>query len=86
MAFLLETANGGALFAGDVLHLPGWQLADPDRGLVWDVDAEAARATRHRLLSLAADERLILAGAHLGPDGLAWVERDGAGFRARPVG
>lgn len=85
LAFRLDADGGGALFAGDVLHLPEWQLADPDRGLVWDLDAAAARVTRRRLLGLAADEGLLLAGAHLGPGGLARIEREGSGFRARPV-
>lgn len=86
LAFRLDAAGGGALFAGDVLHLPAWQLPNPDRGLVWDLDAEAARATRRRLLGLAADEDLLLAGAHLGPGGLARLERNGSGFRAGPAG
>jgi glyoxylase-like metal-dependent hydrolase (beta-lactamase superfamily II) len=84
IAFRLGAAGAGVLFAGDVLHLPAWQLADPDRGLVWDMDAEAARATRRHLLNLAVAEDLLLAGAHLGPWGLAKIQKDGPGFRAHP--
>lgn len=86
LVFRLDRAGGGALFAGDVLHLPAWQIPDPDHGLVWDLDVEAAQATRRRFLGLAADEDLLLAGAHLGPGGLARLERDGSGFRAGPAG
>ncbi len=84
LAFRLDARDGGALLAGDILHLPGWQLADPDRGLVWDTDAPAARRTRRHLLGMAADDGLLLGGAHLGRGGIQRVERSGTGFRARP--
>jgi glyoxylase-like metal-dependent hydrolase (beta-lactamase superfamily II) len=85
LAFRLDAAAGGVLFGGDLLHLPDWQLADPDQGLVWDVDAEAARASRHHLLDLAAHDNLMVAGAHLGPWGLVKLEREGRGFRVTPA-
>ncbi|NAZ37352.1 MBL fold metallo-hydrolase [Rubellimicrobium sp. CFH 75288] len=82
LAFLWQGPGGGVLFAGDILHRAAWQVPDPDRGLVWDTDPLVARRTRRALLARAADEGLLLAGAHLEPAGLARLVRTAGGIRA----
>lgn len=60
------------------LQRPDWQ-ADVDD------DKAAAAGTRRRLLSRAADERIVVAGYHMPFPGLGFVERTGDAFRWVPV-
>ena len=60
------------------LQRPHWQA---------NVDDDKAKAvsTRHRLLAMAADQRLLVAGFHMPFPGLGHVERNGDAFRWIPV-
>jgi glyoxylase-like metal-dependent hydrolase (beta-lactamase superfamily II) len=54
--WLLQSGGDGVLIWGDIVHLASIQIPRPDVGLVFDVDAQAASATRKRLFDrLAAD-------------------------------
>ena len=68
----------------DALHLPDAQAADPDIGLVFDVDPAEAVRTRRALLERAAREGWIIAGSHV--TGLGRVQRAGNAFRFMPAG
>jgi glyoxylase-like metal-dependent hydrolase (beta-lactamase superfamily II) len=76
-------ANGGqGLYLADVvvheLHVrhPTWVMAI-------EPDPDAVVQTRRSLLGRAADKGLVVAAAHIDAPGL--VERDGDGFRLRPL-
>ncbi|MFP9097797.1 MBL fold metallo-hydrolase [Flavobacterium sp. RHBU_24] len=62
--FLLETGDEKVLFCADVLGIPAVQAKYPEVGFATDVDYELGVATRRGLLKKAADEKLLLAGAH----------------------
>ncbi len=79
--WLLQSGGDGVLIWGDVVHLASIQIPRPDTGLVYDVDAQAACATRRRLFDRLAAERLKLAGAHMDFPGFGSIIRDRAGFR-----
>ena len=50
-----------------------------------DDDKEKAVATRKRLLAMAADKRLLVAGHHMPFPGLGYVERTQGSFRWMPI-
>ncbi|MEH3144998.1 MAG: MBL fold metallo-hydrolase [Methylobacterium frigidaeris] len=79
-AFRIQSGDRAVLVWGDVIHLPAVQFPRPDAGMVFDIDGEAARATRRRILDQAAAERSLVAGMHLDFPALGYVRRDGAGF------
>ena len=83
MAFVVE---GRLLIWGDIVHLPGLQFAAPDIGWRYDSDTGRARATRRHLMARAADEGLMVAGAHLAFPPIGRVFRDGDGFGFDPIG
>ncbi len=73
------------LIWADVVHLPGIQFARPEAGLAFDIDVEQARATRARVLDMAATDRLMVAGMHLDFPTFGHVRRVGAGYAFEPV-
>ena len=81
-----KLGNDGVLIWGDVVHLPAVQVPRPDAVLIFDVDPQAARATRQRIFDRIAAERLRVAGAHLDFPGFGTIVRHGGGFRFEPDG
>ena len=73
--WLIQSGGERLLIWGDIVHLAAVQLARPEARLIYDVDTDLARATRQQVLEWAANERLTVAGAHLGFPGFGRVER-----------
>jgi hypothetical protein len=67
------------------LHLPSLQFARRD--IVWEFDADQdqARASRLRIIAVAADGGDYVAGAHLDSPGVGRVSRAGNSFRFDPL-
>jgi glyoxylase-like metal-dependent hydrolase (beta-lactamase superfamily II) len=83
--WLIQSGNDGVLIWGDVVHLASIQIARPDTGLVYDVDPQAACATRKRMFDRVAADRLMVAGMHLDFPGFGRVVRKGTGFAFEPA-
>ena len=79
----LRIASGGEslLIWGDVIHAPAYQFSRPDWSVAFDADMESARASRHRMLDMAATDRLAVAGMHLDFPAMGYVERQGDAYR-----
>ena len=73
--WLIQSGGERILIWGDIVHLAAVQLARPQARLIYDVDSDQAAATRQRVLEWAADERLCVAGAHIGFPGFGTVKR-----------
>lgn len=71
--------GSGAVFAGDLLHTPA-QILDPHASCAFDLDADAARASRREVLDRAADLGATVVPAHLPGHGGASVRAQGKGF------
>ena len=78
--WLIQSGGERLLIWGDIVHLAAVQLARPEARLIYDVDSDMAAATRQKVLDWAADERLTVAGAHLGFPGYGIVKRSGDRF------
>ena len=70
--------GAGAVFAGDLLHTPA-QILDPHASCAFDLDPDAARASRREVLQRAATTRSAVVPAHLPGHGGASLlpQRDG---------
>ncbi|WP_375690300.1 MBL fold metallo-hydrolase [Pseudooceanicola sp. LIPI14-2-Ac024] len=81
-------SSGGAhlLIWGDTIHCETFQMAEPDWGVLFDVDPDAARASRRRIFERAASEELLVTGPHVRGPGLRRVERMARGYRLVPAG
>jgi glyoxylase-like metal-dependent hydrolase (beta-lactamase superfamily II) len=81
----IHSGSEGVLIWGDVVHLPAVQVPRPEAALVFDVDPQAARATRKRTFDRVATDRLRVAGAHLDFPGFGHIVRHGANYRWEPA-
>jgi glyoxylase-like metal-dependent hydrolase (beta-lactamase superfamily II) len=83
--WLIQSGKDSLLIWGDLVHLAAIQIARPDTGLVYDVDPQAACATRRRMFDRVAADKLAVAGAHLDFPGFGTIVRKGAGFAFEPI-
>jgi glyoxylase-like metal-dependent hydrolase (beta-lactamase superfamily II) len=83
--WLIQSGGERILIWGDIVHLAAVQLARPEARLIYDVDTDMAAATRAKVLDWAANERLTVAGAHLGFPGFGRVVRKDGRFAIEPA-
>lgn len=82
--FLVEDDGDALLIWGDIVHAPPVQFAHPDWAIAFDVDQDAAIATRKRVLDRVATDRLQVAGMHLPFPGFGRVVRRGTAYEYLP--
>ena len=84
--YALDEGDETLLIWGDIVHAPAVQFPRPDVTIAFDVDPQAARATRLRAFDMAATDKMAVAGMHLAFPAVGRVElRDGGGFAFVPV-
>ncbi len=83
--FRIVSGGETLLIWGDTVHVPSLQFDRPEVAWEFDADQEQARASRLRIMGLAADNGYFVAGAHLDLPGVGGVSRTETGFRFEPV-
>ncbi|MEZ4457315.1 MAG: MBL fold metallo-hydrolase [Gemmatimonadales bacterium] len=84
-SFLVESRGQTLLVLGDLVHLGALQFADPSLVTSFDGDRAGGAAQRARIFSLAANQNLWVAGAHLPFPGIGHLRTDGNGYRWAPI-
>jgi glyoxylase-like metal-dependent hydrolase (beta-lactamase superfamily II) len=84
-AFMLSSGSGRLLILSDTANHPALFVRNPDWSAVFDMDADQARATRRRMLDMAASERAQVAFYHAPFPATGHIAQDGNGFRFVPV-
>lgn len=82
--YMVSSGDDQLLIWGDITHVPVVQIAHPEVGMVFDVDIELGRATRRRILDIAATDGLALGGMHLEFPGFGHVIRNGSSYEYVP--
>ncbi len=77
----LASGSAQLIHGGDIIHAPVLQAADPDIAIAFDMDMDAARATRKRLLDELASDGALFTGGHYLRPAFHVAVRDGAGYR-----
>ncbi len=77
---LVESKGEGTMITGDLLHHP-IQFNDPDLVSPFDVDNDAAVATRHRVFGEYADSPTLIIGTHFAAPTAGKLVRDGDTYR-----
>lgn len=86
MTYMLESGGEQILLMADMANHYVWSLAYPEWEVRFDMDKEAAAATRKRVLSMVATDRIPLIGYHMPFPGMGFVEEVDAGrFRYVPA-
>ena len=83
--FRIASEGETLLVWGDIVHVPSIQFERPEITWEYDDNQEQARATRLRIMALAADNKYYIAGAHLDSPGVGRITRSGTGFRFDPL-
>jgi glyoxylase-like metal-dependent hydrolase (beta-lactamase superfamily II) len=83
--YALESKGEKLVFWGDLLHVAEVQFPRPDVTIVFDVDPQAAAATRRRAFADALKGRYWVAGDHISFPGAGHVRADGQGYRWIPM-
>lgn len=84
-AFLIEGGRRKLLFWADTTNVAALFVRNPDWSAVFDMDADAARKTRHLLAEQVINEDLLLAGYHLSGAGIGTLVRRGQGYDFIPL-
>jgi glyoxylase-like metal-dependent hydrolase (beta-lactamase superfamily II) len=73
------------LFWGDTIHAQRVQLQRPEVTAIFDIDQNAAAATRLQLLPRLAREHVLIAGPHMPFPALGSLRKEGSGYSWVPV-
>ncbi|MDJ1007592.1 MAG: MBL fold metallo-hydrolase [Paracoccaceae bacterium] len=85
MVYMLESNGEQMVVMGDLANHHVWSLAYPDWEVRFDMDKEAAAATRRRVLGMVAAERLPVIGYHMPFPAIGYVDTRGDGFHYVPA-
>lgn len=83
--YLFSSKGQELLIWGDIVHSHSIQFQNPEVSIEFDSDSVAAIATRQRILSESANQKLWVAGAHLPFPGIGHVVKEAVGYRWVPV-
>jgi len=72
-------------FIGDAAHLPALFVANPDWALMFDMDPEAARATRHDVLARMVEQGGLVGGYHFPFPAIGRIEPAAPGYAFQPI-
>jgi glyoxylase-like metal-dependent hydrolase (beta-lactamase superfamily II) len=84
MGYMLSSGDSSLLITADMTNHYVWSLAHPDWEVRFDMDKEAAAATRRRVLGMVAADRIPMLGYHMPFPAMGFVEANGDGFRWVP--
>lgn len=71
--FRIDSPDGSLLIWGDIVHYPHIQSARPAVSIAFDNHPLQAQQTREKILALAAQEKLLVAGMHFAGPGFAHI-------------
>ncbi|WP_245624205.1 MBL fold metallo-hydrolase, partial [Jannaschia donghaensis] len=84
LGFMLSSGDKSMLITTDMTNHYVWSLAHPDWEVRFDMDKEAAAATRRRVLEMLASEKMPMLGYHMPFPAMGYVDTREDGFRWVP--
>lgn len=84
-AFAISSGGETFVFISDVTNHPALFVRNPDWSPVFDIDPEAARRTKRRILDMVATDDLPVGGYHFPFPALAKIAKDGERYRYLPA-
>ena len=83
--FLIESQGEKLLVIGDLLHAAALQFPLPEICASFDMDKAEAVKSRRRILDMAADENIPVAGMHFPSPGIGFVKKNADGYEFSPI-
>jgi glyoxylase-like metal-dependent hydrolase (beta-lactamase superfamily II) len=81
----VANSDGQLLIWTDIVHSTALQFPEPERGIAFDLEPPMAIATRKKVMDMAATDRLLIAGTHIGFPGIGHVAKASSGYAFVPV-
>src|SRR5690606_2809174 len=81
LAFRIETGGKSLMLVSDTANHFVITLQRPEWHVSFDIDKEAAVQTRKRMFDMIATDRLPFIGYHMPFPALAYLKREGEGYR-----
>jgi glyoxylase-like metal-dependent hydrolase (beta-lactamase superfamily II) len=81
----VSSGTSELLIWGDIVHHAALQFPDPDRAISFDTDQAMAVASRKKVFDMAANDGLLIAGAHLPFPGIGHVAKATTGYAYVPA-
>ena len=78
--FRVDSGSQSMIHLGDIMHVPVMQLIDPRVATVFDIDGEAALASRIRMLDMVSADQLLCTSSHMLSPKFAHIERASTGY------
>jgi glyoxylase-like metal-dependent hydrolase (beta-lactamase superfamily II) len=82
---LLSSGNSKVMLQADVTNVPYLFVRNPGWHAVFDMDGKMAEETRRKLYDQLAADRTMVQAYHYPFPSVAYVEKDGSGYRAVPA-
>ncbi len=83
-AFMIEGGSRKLLYWADTTNISLF-VRNPDWAVLFDMDADAAKATRRRIADLAIRENALVTGYHLPGSGIGTLSTRGKGYEFTPL-
>ena len=83
--FLIESSGEKLMVVGDLLHAAALQFPMPEVCASFDMDKTEAVKARRRILDLAAEENILIAGIHFPKPGIGYVKKNADGYEFVPI-
>ncbi len=84
-SFIVSDGADAVLVLGDVTNRPELFARNPSWHAVFDMDAQAAEATRRRVLDMVSTDRMRLVGYHYPFPASGFIARESDGYRFVPA-
>jgi len=81
----IANGDGQMLIWTDIVHSTALQFPEPERSIAYDLEPPKAIATRKKVMDMAATDRLLIAGTHIGFPGVGHVAKASSGYAFVPV-
>jgi glyoxylase-like metal-dependent hydrolase (beta-lactamase superfamily II) len=83
--FTIASGSARMMFMADSTNHPALFVRNPDWSAIFDMDADAARATRRKLLDMVATDKLQVAFYHAPFPATGYIAKSGSAFEFVPV-
>lgn len=84
-AFVVDGGKHKLMYWGDTTNIAALFVRNPDWAVMFDMDADAARATRRRIADLVVRDKMLLAGYHLPGPAVGTLAASGKGYEFTPL-
>jgi glyoxylase-like metal-dependent hydrolase (beta-lactamase superfamily II) len=81
----IADGNSQLLIWTDIVHSTALQFPEPERSIAYDLEPPRAIATRKKVMDMAATDRLLITGTHIGFPGVGHVAKASSGYAFVPV-